>query len=82
MYKMSIQFNKTEKKIVQKIIEEWYGKEGESLSYLRVTFEVCKFCKRHTMTETARLVKTILKHYKNHKKFTVKIGLRKQFGET
>ena len=63
---MSIQFNKEEEKVCKEIIEEWYQKEGQNLSHLRVTFEMsAKQCfKRHSMTETARLVRTRLKKYK------------------
>jgi len=61
---MSIQFNKEEEKVCEEIIKEWYEKEGQNLSHLRVTFEMRKVIKRHSMTEDARLVKTRLHKYK------------------
>ena len=63
---MSIQFNKMEEEKCKEIIKEWYQKEGQNLSHLRVTFEMRakQGFKRHSMTETARLVRTRLEKYK------------------
>ena len=63
---MSIQFNKAEEKCCKEIIEEWYRVENQELSHLRVTFEMRakRNFKRHSIIETARLVKTRLKKYK------------------
>ena len=63
---MSIQFNKAEEKCCKELIEEWYEKEGQNLSCLRVTFEFrsCHNFKRHSTVETARLIRARLKKYK------------------